>query len=193
MLVSVCLSLASHRFGLPLTFRSCFYPMLGNYTWGWIGDLIDGLAIVVSISGITVNLGLGSDLVSNALTFMGWVVRDGTEAQVMSIQQTVVWIISVMSAASVISGLQSGIRMLSVGAVVLALFLLCLVALMDDTKYIFNLVTQECGYFLQTSIFQLNFWTDAFGQLREGSGRAVDGKAAEQWWADAWLVFYQVR
>jgi hypothetical protein len=32
------------------------------------------------------------------------------------------------------------------------------------------------------SLFLLNFWTDAFGQLHEGSGRAVDGKAADLGW-----------
>lgn len=54
-----------------------------------------------------------------------------------------------------------------------------------------NLQVQELGTYLQSSILQLNFWTDAFGQLREGSGRAVDGKAAEQWWYSEWLNFGQ--
>jgi choline-glycine betaine transporter len=40
------------------------------------------------------------------------------------------------------------------------------------------------------NVFQNNFWTDAFGQLREGSGRAVDGKAAEVGWYDTWIIFY---
>lgn len=54
-----------------------------------------------------------------------------------------------------------------------------------------NLQVQEIGYYAQWSIYQLNFWTDAFGQLREGEGRATDGQAAEAWWMDAWMVFYQ--
>lgn len=66
-----------------------------------------------------------------------------------------------------------------------------LFALQDDTKYLLNLQVQEVGYFLQNSILQLNFWTDAFGQLREGGGRAVDGNAAEAWWMNAWMIFYQ--
>jgi BCCT, betaine/carnitine/choline family transporter len=70
-------------------------------------------------------------------------------------------------------------------------FLLVLAGAMDDTKYVLNLQVQEMGYFLQHTLFQLTFWTDAFGQLREGSGRAVDGHAAAQWWQDTWMVFYQ--
>jgi choline-glycine betaine transporter len=51
LIVAVAMGLAGHRFNLPMTFRSCFYPILGQYTWGWIGDLIDGFAIVVTVAG----------------------------------------------------------------------------------------------------------------------------------------------
>jgi choline-glycine betaine transporter len=67
---------------------------------------------------------------------------------------------------------------------------LCLVFILDDTKFLLNLIAQETGYYFQNSMLEINFWTDAFGQLREGSGRAVDGKAADQGWTDAWSVFY---
>ena len=61
---------------------------------------------------------------------------------------------------------------------------------MENTAYLLNLMTQTIGYHAQISIFQLPFHTDAFGQLREGEGRAIDGNAAAVWWYDAWLVFY---
>jgi BCCT family betaine/carnitine transporter len=48
LVVAICMGLAGHRFKLPMTFRSCFYPILQEYTWGWIGDLIDGFTIVVT-------------------------------------------------------------------------------------------------------------------------------------------------
>lgn len=66
-----------------------------------------------------------------------------------------------------------------------------MIFIMDDTKFILNLNIQEVGYFMQHSLLELNFWTDAFGQLREGGGRAVDGKASAAWWMDAWMIFYQ--
>ena len=58
------------------------------------------------------------------------------------------------------------------------------VFVMDNSKYLLNLMVQEVGYFLQNSILLLNFWTDAFGQLREGEGRAVDGHASNESWMD---------
>jgi BCCT family betaine/carnitine transporter len=53
LVVAVCMGLAGHRFNLPLTFRSCLYPILQEYTWGWIGDVIDGFTIVVTGTSIT--------------------------------------------------------------------------------------------------------------------------------------------
>jgi hypothetical protein len=61
---------------------------------------------------------------------------------------------------------------------------------LERTNYIFNLTVQSVGFYLQWSIFQLNFHTDAFGQLAEGEGRAVDGQAAPAWFQDVWTVFY---
>lgn len=51
-------------------------------------------------------------------------------------------------------------------------------------------MTQTTGYYFQYSIFQIPFHTDAFGQLREGEGRAIDGGAAESWWLDGWTILY---
>jgi hypothetical protein len=53
-------------------------------------------------------------------------------------------------------------------------------------------VIQQEGEYLQRSILELNFCSDAFGQLRSGNGRSVDDRSAEVWWMDAWIVFYQV-
>lgn len=71
------------------------------------------------------------------------------------------------------------------------MLLLWLVFVLDNTKFLLNLQVQEVGYFLQWSILQINFWTDAFGQLTPGEGRATDGNAAESWWMNAWVIFYQ--
>ena len=51
-------------------------------------------------------------------------------------------------------------------------------------------MVQSIGYYFQYNFFLINFWTDAFGQLRESEGRAIDGNAAASWWMDSWTVFY---
>jgi choline-glycine betaine transporter len=32
------------RQGLPLTIKSCFYPLIGDKIFGWPGDLVDTLS-----------------------------------------------------------------------------------------------------------------------------------------------------
>lgn len=190
-LVAIAMALAGQRFKLPMTFRSCFYPILGDYTWGWMGDFVDSLAIVVTMACLATMLSITALQSIAGLTYMGFIDSENTSSEQAAMQNAIVWVITLVSTASVISGLQGGIQYMSIIAMSLGFFLAFLIYVMDDTKYLLNLQVQEVGYYLQNSIFQLNFWTDAFGQLREGSGRAVDGQAANQNWIESWTMFYQ--
>jgi len=191
LIVAVAMGLAGHRYGLPLTFRSCFYPIFGQYTWGWIGDVLDGYAIVVTVSGVCTSLGIGAIQVVAGFQYLGWVDENISEDRITMIQNLTIWGITAIATASVISGVHAGVKFLSQFAFMLGLLLLFLVFIMDDTKFIMNLFVQECGYFMQHSFLEMNFWTDAFAQLREGSGRATDGKAGSETWMNDWVIFYQ--
>jgi choline/glycine/proline betaine transport protein len=180
--VAVSSSLAVHRFGLPLTFRSCFYPIFGAYTWGWMGDCIDGMAIVIMILSICTMMCLASTQIVTGLQYLEWIDSNSTDHETTAMQKVAVWIVTFISTASVISGLHYGIQYMSMMATSLGFILLFLLFLMDDTKLILNILVQEMGYYLQHTIFEINFWTDGFGQLREGEGRAIDGKASDALW-----------
>eukprot|EP00542_Grammatophora_oceanica_P014072 CAMPEP_0194035190 /NCGR_PEP_ID=MMETSP0009_2-20130614/7648_1 /TAXON_ID=210454 /ORGANISM="Grammatophora oceanica, Strain CCMP 410" /LENGTH=917 /DNA_ID=CAMNT_0038676457 /DNA_START=171 /DNA_END=2924 /DNA_ORIENTATION=- len=187
---AIAIALAAFRFNLPMTFRSCFYPILGEYTWGWIGDVIDGFAIVVTVSGVCTSLGLGAFQIVAGLQRIGLVDQDISESREEGIQVLIVWGITLIATASVVSGLNNGIKYLSILAFCIGLLLIFLLLILEKTSYVLNLQVQSVGYYLQTALFQINFWTDAFGQLKEGEGRAIDGHAAEDWWMDSWTVFY---
>ena len=191
LIVAVAMGLAGHRFGLPMTFRSCFYPILGEYTWGWMGDVIDGFTIVTTVAGVCTSLGLGAINIVAGFQFLGWVGDDLTQEELTFIQNLTIWGITLIATVSVLSGLHHGVQLLSKVAFCFGMLLFLLIFVMDNTKFLMNLQVQEVGYYVQNSIYLLNFWTDAFGQLREGEGRAVDGEASEAWWMDAWMVFYQ--
>jgi len=61
---------------------------------------------------------------------------------------------------------------------------------MEKSNYLLNLLVQTTGVYLQWNIFQVPFWTDAFGALKDGEGRAVDGHSSATWFIGAWTVFY---
>jgi hypothetical protein len=82
------------------------------------------------------------------------------------------------------------LQYLSSAGFCLGMMLLFLCLVLERTNYIFNLAVQSIGFYLQWSILQLNFHTDAFGQLTEGEGRAVDGEAAPAWFMNSWTIFY---
>ncbi|MDW1631378.1 BCCT family transporter, partial [Vibrio sp. Y176] len=45
-LLALGLAIFSFNKGLPLTMRSIFYPLFGERVWGWVGHVIDILAVV---------------------------------------------------------------------------------------------------------------------------------------------------
>ena len=59
VVVGALLGLMSHRRGLPLAMRSCFYPLWGSGICGWRGDVVDVLSIACTLFGVCTSLGLG--------------------------------------------------------------------------------------------------------------------------------------
>ncbi|KAL7551145.1 hypothetical protein ACHAWF_014345 [Thalassiosira exigua] len=176
LVMAISAGLASYCFGLPLTVRSSFYPMLGDYTWGWIGDLIDGL-------------GLGTIQLTVGMTRLGW-INPVSEQDKVKVYAAIIWIITIAATISVVTGLKLGIKVLSTIGFGLGSLILFLCFVMEKSYFLLNLLVQTTGVYLQWNIFQLPFWTDAFGALREGEGRAVDGNSADPQWMGWWTAFY---
>ncbi|KAH8045763.1 BCCT, betaine/carnitine/choline family transporter [Aureococcus anophagefferens] len=59
VVIGALMSIMSYRRGLPLTMRSCFYPLWGKAIEGWRGDVVDVLSIVCTLFGVCTSLGLG--------------------------------------------------------------------------------------------------------------------------------------
>ena len=57
----------SYREKLPLTMKSCFYPLLGDNIFGWIGDFIDVFSIIATLFGVCTSLGIGAKQVAKGL------------------------------------------------------------------------------------------------------------------------------
>jgi choline-glycine betaine transporter len=108
--VALAQGLGTYRFGLPMTFRASFYPLLGEYTWGFWGDIIDSFTLVTTAAGICSNLGFGAFQIAAGMQRFGWLDAELTETEETKAQSVIVWVITVIATASVISGLNVGIK-----------------------------------------------------------------------------------
>jgi choline-glycine betaine transporter len=108
--VALAQGLGTYRFGLPMTFRASFYPLLGEYTWGFWGDIIDSFTIVTTVGGICTSLGLGAFQITSGMQRLGWLDADLTEDEATKAQSCTVWVITLIATVSVISGINIGIK-----------------------------------------------------------------------------------
>lgn len=71
VVVGLLLAFVCYRQGLPMTVRSCFYPLIGDKIYGWMGDVIDILSICGTMFGVCTSLGLGA-IQLNTGDISGW-------------------------------------------------------------------------------------------------------------------------
>eukprot|EP00794_Sanderia_malayensis_P003750 gene3750-4272_t len=179
VIVGLLLAFLSYRKDLPMTVRTCFYPLLGNKVLGLLGDSIDILSVVATMFGVCTTLGLGVIQINAGFYRMNSNIEVSTKNQII-----IIWGVTAIATASVISGVKVGIRRLSEICFGVGVFIMLIVLFYDNTWYLLNLYVQSIGYYLQ-NIIQLGFHTDAFAQLRN----AVDGKENPDWIGD-WTIFY---
>ncbi|MGI8946512.1 MAG: BCCT family transporter [Ornithinimicrobium sp.] len=152
VVVGLAVAYAVHRRGLPVSIRWALEPLLGDRVKGWIGDVIDVLAIVGTLFGVATSLGFGVAQVGAGLDFLG-VVGNSAGLQVILIIA-----ISLIATLSVVSGVGAGIKWLSNINLGLAGFLLVFVIVVGPTLFIFRDFVEATGYYLQ-NFLQLSFST----------------------------------
>ena len=69
-LVGILLALMCYRQNLPLTMRSCLYPLIGDCIFGWIGDVVDVVSIMASLFAVCTGLGIASRQVNLGLSII---------------------------------------------------------------------------------------------------------------------------
>ncbi|QIR86545.1 BCCT family transporter [Paracoccus sp. AK26] len=118
-IVALSLALFSFNKGLPMTLRSILYPIFGERVWGWPGHVVDILAVFATIFGLSTSLGLGAQQASAGLNFL-FGLPATTGAMIF-----LIIIITGIATASVVAGMDKGVKRLSeinMGLAVLLLF-----------------------------------------------------------------------
>ncbi|WP_375259424.1 BCCT family transporter, partial [Citreimonas sp.] len=130
-IVALALSLFAYNKGLPLTLRSCFYPIFGERVWGWPGNVIDILAIFSTIFGLATSLGIGAQQAAAGLNFLF-----GLPTSNLALI-TLIILITAIALVSVVVGLDAGVKRLSEINMALAAILLVFVIVFGPTLEIF--------------------------------------------------------
>ena len=170
-LTALTMGFLSYRRGLPLCFRTTLAPVLGKATWGWLGDLLDIVTIVTIVAGLTTSLGLGAKQIVEGCRRLGWLPAELTEDELTTSACWIIGIVTVCATASVVAGLEFGIKSVSYVAFMLGNFLILVVFCLDETWYILNVLVSTLGFHLQYFI-ETAFDTDAFAQLGPGQWTA---------------------
>lgn len=176
-IVALSLALFSFNKGLPLTLRSVFYPIFGERVWGWPGHIIDILAVFATIFGLSTSLGIGAQQASAGLEFLFGI--PATETMMIAL----VLVITAIAIASVVAGMDKGVKLLSEINLGLAALLLLFVIAVGPTWQIFK------GFFLNLAAYgtYLPALANPFG--REDTN-FVHGWTAFYWaWWISWSPF----
>ena len=157
-----------YRRNLPPRVSSIFQPILGERIHGPVGAAIDVVAIVGTIFGVGVSVGLGTLQINSGLNSL-WGLEESRLVQV-----AIILAVSAIAVVSVSVGLEKGIKRLSNFNIVAAVGLLAFVIAAGPTLFVVKGTIESVGLYA-SALPQLSFWNDTVND----SG-----------WQSSWTVFY---
>ena len=168
----VALSLAyfAYRHDLPLRIRSCLYPLIGERIHGPLGHAVDTFAVLGTIFGLATSLGLGVIQINSGLNYL--LKIDVT----LMTQIILIIVISLIATASVVTGLDKGVRRLSELNMILAAVLMLFVLATGPTVYLLQTLVQNTGMYI-SRVFEMTFNLYAY-------------QSSNNDWIGGWTLFY---
>jgi len=173
-LVGLGLAFFSFNRGLPLTFRSIFWPLLGERIYGWPGHLIDIVSVIATLFGLSTSLGIGVQQVNAGLSVLSGQYLATAVPQATWVQVVLIAGITAIATLSVAAGLDGGVRRLSELNLYLMLGFLALMLAVGPTLYLLRGFVSSIGTYVGV-LPELAFWT----QTTSGDT-----------WQSAWTIFY---
>ncbi len=174
-LISMALAFYAYNLKLPLAPRSLFYPLLKNRIYGLAGDIIDGLAVVITLFSLASSLGFGALQVNAGFNYL-FNIPQSTMIQVL-----IIVIVTFFATLSLVTGLDKGIRILSEMNIILAVILVSIIFILGNTTQILSTMLNSLVMYL-TNIFTVNIDLINVGQETT--------KAIGYDWTAAWTLFY---
>ena len=181
--VGMSLGYLSYNRGLPLTIRSALQPLFGRSMSGGAGHIVDIVAILATIVGLSVTIGYGvSQFASGLFNISGaaWLVGDGGAPTLLAQLIGLTLIVSA-SCLSAMSGLKRGIKWLSNINMSLSVFLIAFFVLFGATFFALKMFFYTIwDYLIALPAMSTTVWT----------ATGVEPSSALQGWQGAWTIFY---
>lgn len=158
----------TYRQGLPMRISSLFYTVLGRRIYGPVGWTIDVIAVLGTLFGVAVSVGLGALQLNSGLAHLfGVPLGDASRTLIIAV-------VTLAATISVVLGLNRGIKRLSQFNIGTALLLLLFIWISGPTLFLTAGTVENMGNYLD-ALPRLAFWTESF----QGSD-----------WQRTWTVFY---
>ncbi|MGB3593738.1 MAG: BCCT family transporter [Ornithinimicrobium sp.] len=163
-----------YRHKLPMRVSSVFYPFLKDRIYGPIGKTIDVFAVLGTLFGLAVSLGLGTSQINAGLSeLLGW--PDAVWPKVV-----IIAVLTAVAVTSIVAGLDKGIKRLSNLNIGMAITLMFFVLFAGETVFLMRQIIESAGIYA-SNIVPLSFWNDAMARYTDEGGWG---------WQGGWTVFY---
>jgi len=156
-LVGLSLAYFTYNRKMPLTLRSAFYPLLGDRINGWMGDLIDIMAVLTTIFGLATTIGFGVGQIN-----AGFSTVFGASSSLTN-QILIIVAITGIATLSAFSGVNKGVRMLSLLNIRVAISIFAIILILGPTAFIFKAYIQNIGSYL-TNFIEMSTYTETYRQ-----------------------------
>lgn len=164
-----------YRYDLPMRVSSVFYPFLKERIHGPIGKTIDVFAVLGTLFGLAVSLGLGTSQISAGLSELLGV------GDTVFIRVVVITVLTAIATVSVAVGLDKGIKRLSNINIGMAVGMMIFVLFTGGaTVFLLRSLVESAGNYL-AALPSLAFWNDALANATQADGWG---------WQAGWTVFY---
>lgn len=168
-LVAIGIGYFSFNKGLPLTIRSLFYPILHDKIYGIWGDIIDTVAVLSVLFGLSTSLGLGARQINAGLnSILGVPITP-------VVQILLIVGITFVATLSVVSGISKGIKLLSELNIRLSGLLMLIILIVGPIMLIFE------DFFYGMYHYFIDFFK---------LGVYVASDKEDIIWQSSWTIFY---
>ncbi|WP_416908476.1 MAG: BCCT family transporter [Polymorphobacter sp.] len=182
-MVGLAIGYVAYRRNLPLTVRSSLVPLFGLRMSGPLGHAVDIVAVVATILGVAVTMGIGVEQFVAGLHRVGagdWLLAESGRASTAGIIVSLAVLVGA-STLSAMSGVGRGIKWLSNINLALSFALLALFAIVGAGAFGLELLGRGLiDYLLALPATALTLFRD---------GGTPMSAALQQWQLD-WSVFY---